>query len=419
MVSKFWFTWSWRITLFLLPWQTRWFSEAMLYGWSWEEGRWRIYVSWLLILVVLFLGKPWKFFQTRYFSGKFFPLSLFLFLASLVATRGNLGALQAVSFWWIQVILLAGFIFTLCVHSVSQREVMRWFVYSLIPQAGLGLVQYAMQFVFGASWLGMAMQDPRQLGVSVLEFGPFRLLRAYGGFPHPNIFAGWLGVGLLTSFFLAWESMKKREAFLFILLSALFSIALLVTYSRSAWIAFVLSLFCGVFFLWKKDKVWSQFGLIALFAMCLSSSILMYSEREFVFSRFTAQGRLEQKSVQERKTGYGEAWKLFLRRPFLGYGPNADLIAASSEVKTKAPVQPVHNVFVLALIDLGIVGILVLGFFVWSARWLFVRGLSFVIFLVLVGLFDHYLWSYWSGQVLFGLVILFFLLPQRQMPEEY
>lgn len=419
MVSKFWFDWSWRITLFLLPWQTRWFSEAMLFGWPWEEGRMRVYISWLLILVVIFLGKPWKSFEAKYLSGAFFPLSLFLFLASFVATRGNVAALQAVVFWWMQIILLAGFVFTLCVHSVSRSEVMRWFVYSLIPQIALGLLQYVTQMVFGASWLGMAMQDPRQLGVSVLEFGPFRLLRAYGGFPHPNIFAGWLGMGLIASFVLAWESVKKWEAFWFILLSAFFSVALMVTYSRSAWIAVFFSLIFCLLFLWKQDKTWSQFGLVALFAIAVSSSVLVYSEHEFVFSRFDVQGRLEQKSVQERKSGYGEAWNVFLRRPFLGYGPNADLVAASTEEKTNAPVQSVHNVFVLALIDLGLIGVVILSFFVWSGRRIFVQGLPFVLFLVIVGLFDHYLWSYWSGQVLLALLILFCLLPQRQMPEEY
>ena len=118
-------------------------------------------------------------------------LVFFLFLISFVFTASRVATAQ----WWIHFFLLTVFAWTLIRARVSSRTVATWFVISLLPHAFLGIWQYASQEIVAMTWFGIAAQDPSVAGVSVVEAGPMRVLRAYGGFPHPNIFGGWLAMG--------------------------------------------------------------------------------------------------------------------------------------------------------------------------------------------------------------------------------
>ncbi|MBU0540091.1 hypothetical protein KKC31_00300, partial [Patescibacteria group bacterium] len=86
-----------------------------------------------------------------------------------------------------------------------------------------------------------------------------------------------------------------------------------------------------------------------------------------------------------------------------------DLAKLLPQKISDAPLESPHNVFLLALINFGIIGFL-------SSVWIFclcrrfvIRHSSFVIPLVVLALFDHYLWSYWSGQTLsaIGFLLVF------------
>ena len=46
----------WRLSILTLPFQTRWFHDASLAGWPWEQGRWSVYVSWGLMLGTVAVG---------------------------------------------------------------------------------------------------------------------------------------------------------------------------------------------------------------------------------------------------------------------------------------------------------------------------------------------------------------------------
>ena len=65
--------------------------------------------------------------------------------------------------------------------------------------------------------------------------------------------------------------------------------------------------------------------------------------------------------------------------------------------------QPVHNVFLLIFTELGVAGVLVILLFGYFIRRIFNCNLLpiFILFLLLA-LFDHYLWSLYSGLLLVG-----------------
>ena len=75
-------------------------------------------------------------------------------------------------------------------------------------------------------------------------------------------------------------------------------------------------------------------------------------------------------------------------------------------------VQPLHNWFLLAWAEFGLVGVLMLlalayfylkNNFVKNKNKIYLS--SFMIVLFVLGLFDHYFWTSWTGWLMVGLVV--------------
>lgn len=418
------FTWLWRVALLLLPWQIRWFVGVELAGWPWEQGALSVYASMLpmvgTILWAHFFCEPKRYgLIVRHLSIEWIIFCILFFVSVLVSGWNGL-ALRAICFWWFSFFLFLFFVRSLVLMKVEKKDVMWIFFWSLIPHAFIGLWQYADQLVYGSKWLGMASQDPRSLGVSVVEHGEYRLLRSYGGFSHPNIFGGWLAIGLLIALVLSRFVQKKSHIIVLALGSALMAMALVLSYSRSAWIAFVIGLlFLTGSFIWKKRNM-PQFFLVVLCFILLSGAIVFVSQWPHIASRFQVETRLEQKSVSERVANLRDARQLFMGRPWFGYGPNAEMLGLNILQKTEAPLQPPHMIFVLAFLDFGLIGMACLLWLLFRARGFFQdRTILFLLIVCgILGAFDHYLWSHWAGRCLLMIVCLFCVLPQIQMPEE-
>jgi hypothetical protein len=407
----------WRLAIIVLPWQTRWFFDASVAGWPWEQGRMSLYVSWFFILATIVIRPPTKMVRSDHFRGcRILFLAILVFL-SVFAAAFDVSALRAISQWWIQVTLLFIFGLTLFNSGIIFRKLATWFVISLVPHVALGFWQYAIQLVIGHSWLGMAAQLPENLGVSVVEHGEYRLLRMYGGFPHPNIFGGWLAIGFVCSLQLVGFAKTKWRALSWTFCCAALSIALLLTYARGAWIAVIV----GVVIVGAglvpalSDRTGArpaptrQFIWLAILVSTLATGIVGYSQRDHILSRFDATQRLEAKSIQTRSVSLKSGIEIFMRHPFFGTGPNAellDLAKQSQEKKSVAPLEPPHNAFLLVLVDFGIFGFLIFVWILWLNRRFVIRHSSFVIPLLVLALFDYYPWSFWAGQSLVMLVML-------------
>ncbi len=161
-LTKIFFSIAWRLAVLVLPWQTRWFSDASLAGWPWEQGRLSFYASWFIIITATILGfktssqnssqlAPTKVVRPNHFCWFIF---LMLFAGSLFFSGGASGAFRAIGQWWAQIFLLGLFVVALRRAAVSHRKITTWFVISLLPHIALGVWQYATQKVVGSSWLG-------------------------------------------------------------------------------------------------------------------------------------------------------------------------------------------------------------------------------------------------------------------------
>ena len=403
----------WRLAIILLPWQTRYFFEGpTVNGWPWEQGRLSLYTSWLVMASVVAV----TYHATRNTQHKSIKayFGLILLLVSSLFTLSPRATLE----FWIEAALLASFVAALVRLRVTREQLATWFVISLIPHLALGFWQWTSQMVTGSKWLGMSAQNPLTSGVSVIEVAGQRILRVYGGFPHPNIFGGWLALAIPLA---VWLISRGRSVFLSSVFCLLSSSILVLTFARGAWIACALGLVAVLFFWYRENhsefprklgkvdrRMWVILGL-----MLLSVGITAFQTRDMMFIRLQSTARLEVKSLDERSQGLANGWRLFVEHPVFGVGPGAAIYGLSAETPYEStPPIPPHLVPLLILDEVGIVGIIGLTL---VGYWLFKKRSSPIMVMpltviVTLSLFDHYPWSLWSGRALAILAITFCIL---------
>ncbi|NQV12206.1 O-antigen ligase family protein, partial [Candidatus Uhrbacteria bacterium] len=291
---------------------------------------------------------------------------------------------------------------------------------SMLVPAFFGWVQAAQQSIDASSLLGIAAQDPETLGVAVIEHDGGRWLRAYGTFPHPNMFGGFLAFGLLAAAGVTARGRMKRQELLMLMIAALGGGALVMSGSRSAWLAFVAGL--AVFhFGHRMNKHKDQQKRASSIILLTTTTIVLIAlfMSPVLGSRFDGGNPLEEQSISERTMQWSEARKLALRGavPFIvgsGAGNYTFALAHIMPLQDVYEYQPVHNVPALIFVELGLLGFLLLVAVVVATdrnihkRWrtsdsLVAMSLGMVILVVALG--DHYLWSQTSGLYLLAIFL--------------
>ncbi|MFA5129149.1 MAG: O-antigen ligase family protein [Patescibacteria group bacterium] len=418
--------------VFLLPWQTRLIiREGSLNGY-WEYGTISIYATEILLWTIFMLAAVWwvirKFrvkseklkvpvedlnleANTKYkiLNTKYFILSIFV-VWSLISFLWSDSKILSLYVWhWLAEV--AGLFLILRTVKLDVAKLMWAFVFSAVLQAGLGLWQFLSQSTFSFKWLGMAFHNPAVPGTVVVETAVRRWLRAYGALPHPNMLAGFLAAAMFFSFRLYQKiGYGVKKIFIPVIFSIL-SLGLFATFSKSVILSFsvVLILSWLLFFIFKQSREFKidllKFTLIFLIIAVIFFAIFW----EPVETRILGTERLEIKSTTERLSYFGEAWQLIKSHPVFGVGLGNYTLAVHNEINPNLQswdYQPVHNIYLLGLAELGIIGFilwLVLIFFV--IKKLPITNYQLPIIFLIIGFFDHYLWTLYFGVMLFWLAL--------------
>jgi hypothetical protein len=308
------------------------------------------------------------------------------------------------------------------VSGVSLASALAAFVIGVASTSALGVWQAITQTSFASSWLGIAAHQANVAGVSVVETSSGRYLRAYGTLPHPNVLGGYAAAGLMAALALFSEAKKHRRSLL--ILAGVISIALILTFSRSAWIAALVAVGLSFTLPNAVDKA-ARIRLRPMTAcVFLCVAITAFVSLPLITSRLTAEGRLETKSIEERVSSLVLGYDLlksdlatgvgvgnYLPAAFAGLGLDVDLFS----------VQPPHFTPLLIGVELGFFGLaILLGFVVawwFESVWLMRRtGSSRVaitaaipIVIILVSVFDHYPYDIFAGTMLTGAIFGLFL----------
>ncbi len=404
--------------VFLIPAQARLIlAPGQINGGYWEYGTQSLYATEVLLAVILILliGKfCLRFVETslvstrRGFGQRFLSPAGALLLFLLYVGLSVFWAIDkntALIHWrWL---VEAGAVLLALSSGFIKREKIYWaIILSAVIQAMWGIGQWLTQSIPASTILGMARQGAEMLGASVVETLDGRWLRAYGSFPHPNILGGWLVLSLL----LAMREVK-RTPFAYIAI-ALLSAGLAVTFSRGAWLAFgaglaayILIALIGLLQSRVRSFATARAGALALVVITLFVGALVASYPEPFTERAFGGGRLEVKSTGERASGINEAWQLVREHPVIGVGAGNYGLAVHRDIDASKPAyyyQPVHTVVLLVVAELGLIGIFAFGFWILTLLRYIRRAEPLIILapLVVLSLFDHYLWSLYSGMMI-------------------
>ncbi len=379
---------------------------------------------------------------------------LFAFLSIFWAKNSGL------AFYWL-LRLLQGAILFFLIQKINFDFIKAGFVliFAGLIQAFLSISQFINQKVFASKWLGMAAQDPAQFGVSIVETAESRLLRVYGSLPHPNILAGFLVFLIFISFILylllsqdevislrkvlgrssgygsadkaegktenqaVISSLEKSTAsfratdrasswqrYFLLFSTSLITMTLFLTYSRAAWLSLIICIILFGLFLFKKSFVnfripfFEFFGLILIITLIFS----IFSLRGLIV-RLETKGRLEARSVNERILNFQRGLEI-VKENFIfgvGVGNYTSTLAKKYPSLASWDIQPVANIYLLILAELGIIGfllfLLIIGFTFYCLKFK-IYSLYFISPLI-IGLFDHWLFSLSFGIILFWLAL--------------
>jgi O-antigen ligase len=215
------------------------------------------------------------------------------------------------------------------------------------------------------------------------------MLRSYATFPHPNVLGGFLAI---TIPLILSQFPDKKKIFYWSTI-VLGIIALVLTFSRSAWVIAALSM---VYLIGKRRKR-------LLFSVLLFATlIIIFIGKTFGF---------QDESIVVREQLNVAAISMVRVSPVIGNGLGNFLVQLPDYLVSRQIyfLQPVHNIYLLLLSETGIIGFAVFLWIVWKA----LRNMSkkFIVYhfslvmLLVIGLVDHYTLTLQQGQLLFTIFL--------------
>jgi O-antigen ligase len=288
----------------------------------------------------------------------------------------------------------------------------------ILFQSVAAIGQSLLQHSLGWQSLGEVDLNPLAAGVSVVPAEGIRFLRAYGLTDHPNILGGCLAFGLVILLAVVLYGEKNARRFAGIVFP-LVILALVMTFSRSAWLGFLV----GASVLVGANAVLRRWGTVkrVVWPSVVSVIVLLpfvWQNANLFGVRLNVGGaaeneRFEQQSIDERIFLIRAGNLIFVEHSAVGIGLGASPLAMRRyypEFPTNY--QPPHNTLLVAAMETGVIGatfyfiLLVAPFLVLIGRWASVHSNpvmigSFAVLLAVtvVGFFDYYTWLNATGRI--------------------
>lgn len=413
-----WKTWLLCLFFFLLPWQTRFiFGQVMIGDVATPFGTLSVYAVELLLVV----GVVVSVFSRPVIDRTYrLPMVLAVGIFGVAAVSLYASSNVILSLVSLMHLALAMLLFTLLLDKkLELKPVLLSFALGLVGPSLLGIVQVLWDASPAASWLGLAARDAATLGDAITVKDGVRELRAYGSFSHPNVFGGYLAVGVLAFRSLLKDAVSAPQRRWLLAGMLLLTITLVLTASRSAIIGLLLGIGLVTLVSYMKDTAKARLLMvpIALGVIGVALAVTLFAPT-FV-AALRGGGVAEMRSVDERAAQYGDYPEVMTQGPLqwiFGNGLGAYTVHLTDVFPGRNgwDYQPIHNVPLLILAEIGLLGVLIV--FSWSsvidkmnyARFpnqdaLMAFAMGNVILVVLF--FDHYIWSSWSGLTLIAFVM--------------
>jgi len=321
-------------------------------------------------------------------------------------------------------ILEVGFLFTYVAYFFRDFSLLftSWkiIVISSFVQSSIAIAQYIIQKSLGLRVVGESIIGKDLPGVAKIVVDGEKIVRPYGTFGHPNILGGFLVFSLSISLLLYVSKTKKSKNLFYFTFAGLLSImifdhylvtnqqgqillwltlgllfvgdhtsdkvrdvisnkhgyltaaiiiqciALILTYSRTAWLAFgfVVTGFAVLFFKKTLRDYWFQVLGIAIIMLLLLFTVLPLK------TRIQESFAIRNQAIEDRLLGIRTAFRVIKTHPLVGVG-NKNYVINIDTYETRSlehwQYQPVHNSYLLIWSELGLIGLalfIVFAFFV-------------------------------------------------------
>jgi hypothetical protein len=260
---------------------------------------------------------------------------------------------------------------------------------NVLIQGTLGAVQFKRGSGLGIDFLGESEIVGGMMGSSFVELSGQIFLRAYGTFPHPNVLGGFLLLGIFLGTYI-----YQRRRLTGSLLVGVSFLAMVFTFSR---IHIFLSVLVILVFL-SKQILFKKKSLLSI-----SFSPLLLLER---FQNLFNSG---DRSWSERQDLIRASFRVIKEDWLTGIGGGNFVKGMEGFVpRTSRGIlltQPVHNIFLLYLSEYGILGFLLIFYVLFytiikNFKKISLYGLLIILVIMVIGLFDHYLFSLPQGMVI-------------------
>jgi O-antigen ligase len=450
-LSKFFRKALFILGLVSIPWGYRHLFSQLTPGFHEYEALFFYAHDILIIAFILFFGGLFfsagvrRFIRARPFL--FGALGVFMAFALLSGFFAGYPLLATYAFLRLLVAVLFGVTlgFALESRTVSFRFIWGVLLALATGEALIAITQFIAQQSIGLRLLGEPYLPPLLVthgvlpqGLATVNLWGGKFLRAYGTFPHPNVLAAFLLMGLAAVFYFwltnnfvrytfspgkwlrdnaraVWIDMGLGICFFFIVL------ALLFTFSRAAWGLAVLMGAATILYGLVRKETWYQAAKLAVLGGAIAC-IFVFQFREFLLPR--AEISASEPSVTYR-VAYNElAVKLIENHPWgIGIG-NQVIYSVESGlyVAEGMPLlwqwQPIHNLYLLMAAEIGVLGSLAFIVFIASLIMYHVTRIirdgadissfvtcSMLCVLLLFGLIDHFLWTLEPGRLMLWAVI--------------
>lgn len=276
-------------------------------------------------------------------------------------------------------------------------QIFQFLLVSILFQMLLGVAQFAIQGSLGLQFLGEPILSSVSTHLAKLELFGLDLIRPYGSFTHPNVFAAFCLIPLLL-----WSAeLGKKSKTLDLVFYAITFITLVLTGSRLVLLSLALGLALLFFRGGNSKKLWGL-SVLALLAFVGARSFLSMdhslSERLFYMEDFIA---------------------LVREHAVLGAGFKQSTLVLDSVDIWRAPwmYQPVHSSSFLFLLEFGLIygSILLFLLFkrIWSMR-KFTLPFAIAVSFLFHAQFEHFYLSLDQGLALMGLLFILVLSLESQ-----
>ena len=339
-------------------------------------------------LIKLIRGK--RVFRMKLIDYPILLLAIFYLFGGFFS-RGGLASLNAALMY---VLLLCGYFLTF--NLIRTREWVRRCVASAIVSGTMACIVGFFQIFTGglnASWVDTDMF----LGIGT---------RIVSSFENPNVFSEYLLLLLPFAMACALRRGGLRQKLPLVLALALMTVCLVFTWSRGAWLGFILGML--LFFVAFSKKT-----VLFLLGVLLVSPFLAFLVPDAVAERFLSIGNPAESSISYRISAWYGVIELLNQTWWGGVGVGSAAFEAVYSGVALAGAQSVkhaHSIYLQLLAELGVGGLLVFLLIVFlfvqncfeyllrvnrrDERGFVIAGIAAVVSMLVMGITDHIWYDY-------------------------